>query len=280
MELRTLLGIVGLALWCITGTTSFGQQQPTPPLAFEVASVKPNSSGTSGGRFVMPPGDRLIAENMQLRALITEAYSAEQAQLVDFPSWINDARYDVAAKAEAPSSVNQLHLMLRTLLADRFKLGVHTEMREGPIFALVVVKSGKLGPSIRPAAEDCAALRAKGTTPGADPCGVGSMANADRLGMIKARGFPLSSVVGLLTRQSGRRVVDKTGLTGPFDWELKWTPQAFLQGSFDRQRFPDIDPDGPSIFTAVQEQWGLKLEPEKDAGKVLVIDHVERPTPN
>ena len=79
---------------------------------------------------------------------------------------------------------------------------------------------------------------------------------------------------------AGRRVVNKSGLTGNFDWDLTWTPQAFQHTSFDRERFPSIDPDGPSIFTALQEQLGLKLDPENGQGTVLVIDHVEQPTPD
>jgi uncharacterized protein (TIGR03435 family) len=90
----------------------------------------------------------------------------------------------------------------------------------------------------------------------------------------------IDQFAGLLSRDAGRKVVNKTGLTGTFDLDLKWTPQSFLQGSFDRERFPFIDPDGPSIFTAVQEQLGLKLDAEKGQGEVLVIDSVEQPTPD
>jgi uncharacterized protein (TIGR03435 family) len=112
------------------------------------------------------------------------------------------------------------------------------------------------------------------------PCGLRTFANALMTGRMSVRGFGLDQILGLLSRDAGRKVVDKTGLTGTFDFDLTWTPQVFLQGSFDRERFPSIDADGPSIFTAVQEQLGLKLESIKGSVEFLVIDHVEPPTPN
>jgi uncharacterized protein (TIGR03435 family) len=92
------------------------------------------------------------------------------------------------------------------------------------------------------------------------------------------RGIGIEQLAGMLQRDAGRRVVNKTGLTGNFDWDLTWTPEAFRQTPFDRERFPSLDPDGPSIFTAIEEQLGLKLQPDRDEGSVLVIDHVEHPT--
>ena len=107
-----------------------------------------------------------------------------------------------------------------------------------------------------------------------------SFATATMTGKMSVHGFPLSQL-GVVARDAGsRRVEDKTGLTGEFDWDLSWTPQLFLQGPFDRDRFPNIDPDGPSIFTALQEQLGLKLESTTGPVDVLVIDHVEQPTPD
>jgi uncharacterized protein (TIGR03435 family) len=99
-------------------------------------------------------------------------------------------------------------------------------------------------------------------------------------GKMSVRGMGLDLLAGVLSREAGRKVVDKTELSGNFDWDLAFTPQRFLERSFDRDRFPSIDPSGPSVFTAVQEQLGLKLESQKGDGSVLVIEHVEHPTGN
>jgi len=279
----TLLGLALVASATAGAELRALQQQPAPPPAgFEVASVKENKAGPQSiQRFVLQPGDHFTAVNFLLRNLITEAYRAEEAQLADPPNWIDDARYDIVAKAEKPVSRDEMRLMLRSLLMERFQLAVHTEMREGPIFALVLAhKDGALGPHLRRAAKTCEELRAEAASPDADPCGFGSVSSGFFLGRMQAHGFTLANVMAYVQREAGRRIVDKTGLSGAFDWELTFTPQVFLNPSFPRDRFTDVDRDGPSIFTALQEQWGLKLEPQKDLGKVLVIDHVERPTPN
>jgi uncharacterized protein (TIGR03435 family) len=186
----------------------------------------------------------------------------------------------VNAKAEAPASREQLQLMLRALLTERFKLVVHTETKSEPIWTLVRARrDGKLGPNLRPASADCAALRANAQAAGRSPCGdLGSMAGVT--GKMSVRGMGLDVLVRVLSREAGRQVVDKTELSGNFDWDLAFTPQRFLERSFDRDRFPSIDPSGPSVFTAVQEQLGLKLESRKGEGSVLVIDHVEHPIEN
>jgi uncharacterized protein (TIGR03435 family) len=221
--------------------------------------------------------------NVTLRILIQIAYPGP-TEIAGGPSWIGSGpsgdRFDVNAKAEMASSREQLQLMLRTLLADRFKLVVHTETKVEPVYALVLVKrDGSLGPNLHRAAADCAALRtaaaAAGPLRGAGPCGLGGLP-----GNMHIRGIGIDQLAVMLQRDAGRRVVNKTGLTGNFDWDLTWTPDAFRQAPFDRERFPTIDPDGPSIFTALQEQLGLKLEPENGQGDVLVIDHAEKPTEN
>jgi len=251
--------------------------------AFDVASVKPNKSGPSAiQRVVMQPGDRVTLTNVTLRTLIQVAYP-RMSEIVGGPSWIGSGpsgdRFDVNAKAESSASRDQLQLMLRTLLADRFKLALHPETRAELIYALVFARSDRrLGPTLRPAATDCATIRAGAQSDDRDPCGIRTFANALVTGRLSVRGLGLDQLVGLLSRDAGRKVVDNTGLAGTFDCDLTWTPQTFLQGSFDRERFPSIDPNGPSIFTAVQEQLGLKLESQKGPVEVLVIDHVEKPS--
>jgi uncharacterized protein (TIGR03435 family) len=266
---------------CLVAGILAAQTAP-PTAAFEVASIKPNKSGPGSiQRAGLQPGDRVTMTNVTLRILIQIAYPGP-SEIVGGPSWIGSGpsgdRFDVNAKAELASSREQLQLMLRTLLADRFKLVVHTETRVEPVYALVLVKrDGSLGPNLHRAAADCAALRAAaaaaGPLRGAGPCGLGGLP-----GNMHIRGIGIDQLAGMLQRDAGRRVVNKTGLTGNFDWDLTWTPDAFRQAPFDRERFPTIDPDGPSIFTALQEQLGLKLEPENGQGDVLVIDRAEHPT--
>ena len=154
---------------------------------------------------------------------------------------------------------------------------VHTETRTDPIWALVLARpDGKLGPNLHRATTSCAALR-EAAQPREDPCGLRSFAVGIGTGRMSVHGFRIAQLA-VVARDAGRRVVDKTGLTGDFDWDLTWTPQVFLQGSFDRERFPSIDPDGPSVFTALSEQLGLKLESTKGSSDALIIDHVEQPT--
>jgi uncharacterized protein (TIGR03435 family) len=232
----------------------------------------------------MQPGDRITMTNVTMRTVIQVAYPAV-FEIVGGPDWFGTGpggdRFDVTAKAEAQASREQLQLMLRTLLAERFKLVVHTQTRSQPGFALALVaKDGRLGPHLRRAEIECDTLRAAPRKPGErDPCGIGTLANAGITGTISLKGVALGNTLVAVARQdTGRTVIDKTGLTGSFDWELTWTPQNFLQRTFDRERFPSIDPDGPSIFTALQEQLGLKLESQATDVAVLVVDHVEHPT--
>jgi uncharacterized protein (TIGR03435 family) len=262
-------------------------QQPT----FEVASVKPNKSGpNSPQRGGLPPGDRVSLINLTARTLIQIAYP-NALEIARAPAWIGGQgpnfdveRFDVVAKAEKISTAGELQSMLRTLLADRFKLLVHTESRTEPTWVLVLARrDGRLGPNLHPAAASCAALREeaqKPIEPGKDPCGMRSFATALMTGTMSVRGLTIDQI-GMVTNDlERRRFVNKTGLTGTYDWDLRWTPQRFLQATFDRDRFPTIDPDGPSIFTALQEQLGLKLESEKGDAEILVIDRIEHPSEN
>jgi uncharacterized protein (TIGR03435 family) len=278
------LAIAGIVAIGAVGTLR--AQEPaadTKPSAFEVASVKPNNSGRfalmGGG---IRPGDRVTFINMPLDALIREAYSDayQTDHLVGGPDWMANDRFDISAKADAQVPADQLREMLRTLLADRFHLRVHAETRDEPIYALVFARSDhRLGPNLRPAATDCAAIRAGAAHSGdPDPCGIRTFANALRTGRMSVRGLRLDQFFGLLSRDAGRKVVNKTELTGVFDCDLSWTPRTFIQAPFNQERFPSIDPNGPSIFTAVQEQLGLKLESTKGPVDILVIDHVEQPS--
>jgi uncharacterized protein (TIGR03435 family) len=272
-------------------TAAVAARAQTPQQAFEVASVKQNKAGPgSPQRIGFVAGDRVSFTNVILLALIQTAY--DTAEIIGGPDWIGKQgqpnwdvdRFDVAAKASAPASRDELKAMLRMLLAERFKLVAHTEARSEPVWALVLARrDGRLGSHLRAARASCAELRAgwQPKTPGEpDPCGTRSFATALMTGHMDVHGLALDQL-GILAMDAGRRpVVNKTGLTGFFDWDLTWTPQRFLQGGVDRDRFPDINPDGPSVFTALEEQLGLKLESQKGESTVLVIDHVERPSEN
>jgi uncharacterized protein (TIGR03435 family) len=260
-------------------------RDPTAP-GFEIVSVKPNPSGVSAFRQgPMFSGDGLTAVNVPLRALIYAAYQVDQYHLSGEPGWvgsgpINDVAYfDVTAKAHASASADQLRLMLQELLVDRFQLVAHTEIRDIPIYGLVLADpNGILGPNLHKATADCATLRAAAARDGRPagpnnfPCG-----NHAELGQLSARGMNMSVLAALVSRDAGRMVVDKTALEGLFDWDLTYTPEQLRHHPPDR--FKSVDPEGPSIFMAVQE-LGLTLAPQESLDDVLVIDHVEHPTPD
>ena len=253
-------------------------------LMFEVASVKPNRSGATEVRWTFANG-RFTAVNVTLKALVSSAFGSPEQPLPDFqiaggPSWLDSARFDVLAQVRAaPGADNGTTMttstlrMLRNLLEARFQLRTHVESREQPIYALVLSdKNGALGPQLRRRTVDCAAIAA-GTAAG-EPCG-GQIVP----GRVSSRGASISQLVSGLARlmpNVGRLVVDRTGLTGTYDLDLTWTPDQLP--SADRNAMPmpaaPIDPNGPSLFTALQEQLGLKLESARGPVPVLMIDSV------
>jgi uncharacterized protein (TIGR03435 family) len=254
-------------------------QAPAP--SFEIASVKPNASGLGAPMAVRPQNDRLTIVNVPGRKLVQMAFRLDVEQIEGAPSWLVNEHFDVTAKATAPfSPSNRWQDMLRTLLEERFRLRVRHAPKEVQGFALVVARAdGRLGPSLRRAGASCAELSARSKDPEKDdPCGVRTTAmRAFLTGMMSMHGLELSALVGWARADLRRPIVDETGLTGAFDWDVKWTPQNFLGQSFNRERFPTIDPEGPAIGTAFEEQLGLKLEPRRIPLDVIVIEHVERP---
>ncbi len=185
------------------------------------------------------------------------------------PDWLDVDRFDVAARGNPHATLEERRARLRNLLRDRFKLVLHSETRELPILALVLARAdGRLGPHLRPSAIDCDEyMRIKKPLPppqsatAARPCRMMMVAG----GGLRGGAMKLPALVATLSANVGRVVVDRTGLTGSYDFELQWS------------RDPAADASAPSIFTALQDQLGLKLEPARGPVDVLVVDHVERP---
>jgi bla regulator protein BlaR1 len=266
--------------------------------AFEVASVKPNTShGPSGLDFAA--GGRLTARNMSLRTLIWIAYRIQDFQLSGGPDLLND-RFDIVAKSEGNLPVNELQLRLRTLLGDRFGLTVHSETRELPVYALVMARSdGKMGAQLRRSGDSCAPITAPAGAPPPPPPPPGSAAlpgpaadaDPNRIGQgcggmfipgrLSGRKMTMTQVANTLSRFLKRAVIERTGLTGNFDLDLAYTPDQMPVSGPEGFPLPAAlapSSEDPSIFTAVQEQLGLKLQSTEGPVQVLVIDHVQRPS--
>ena len=289
MAHRNVLRTLGIIAVAVMGLDARTIQTPETP-AFEVASVKPSKSENGRGAS-FPPGGRFTATDLTPRELIALAYDIpnpfRNIRISDGPGWIDSARFDIVAKGEANSSPERVRLMLRALLANRFKLVARNQVRERPIYALVLARSDRrLGPQLRRSDLDCAA---RGNAPLApipsDPNVAPPCVMRQSPGHIVASATTMSNFVamGLSRFVEDRLVVDRTGLTGRFDLSLEWTPasRGFGPPPVLPPGLPEPAPphaDGPSIFTAVEEQLGLKLQPTTGAVEVLVIEHVEHPT--
>ncbi len=294
-------GIVLLAGLVVTTTVlTQSRDVAVENVKFEVASVRPNTLPDVFSTVQMQPGGRYTVINMPLRNLIINAYGLQGTQLVGAPDWIASERFDINAKANeelgppvSRDGPSQIQLLMRSLLAERFKLSVHRESREMPIYHLILARSdGRLGPELKPSTVDCRALiearKAEGLMPELPKPGERPQCGARvGFGELAAGGQPLLELITLLSATVQRNVVDRTGLSGNFDIHLKWTPDQLPprpagMPANERIRINgvEIDPNGPSIFTAVQEQLGLKLDAQRGPVEVLVIDHIERPTPD
>lgn len=269
---------VGICLAALTvsivAQTPQAAVQPASP-AFEVAAIRPNKSGEQRGRADIQPSGRVTFTNMSLYELVRGAYGAERQEIERhlivpgkaYPSWIESDRWDIVANAPAGTDRDQLRTMLRNLLTDRFKLVARRDTRQVPAYSLVVARADRrLGPQMRPSSADCdalaAAFRASGAppSPNAPVCG-----RRSGEGRIWGTGILVPELIGTLIPSAGRPIVDATGLTGRFDLDMKWTPDP-------------VSADGISLFTAIQDQLGLRLEPGSAPLEVLVIESAERPT--
>jgi uncharacterized protein (TIGR03435 family) len=259
----------------LVAVTVLGVPAAAQRARFDVASVKLHTSDDQSVYMVAQPGGRFVAGNITLRFLIRSAFQLQGDQIVGGPNWLDTDRFDIDARAPqapGPPSV-QLLDMLQTLLAERFKLTTHTEKRELPVFALERVgRDASFGPGLRPTA--CPELTVDLSRP--QPC-----TNAQTgVGSLTLRGMPFNQFTPFLSSFVNRVVVDRTGLDGRYDLELKWTPEQPAQGRGGAGEPPAADPNAISIFTALQEQLGLRLNSTRDMVDVLVIDTLEHPTPN
>jgi uncharacterized protein (TIGR03435 family) len=307
--MKTLLLMAGV----LTTATLAAQQGTSAPAGepipkFEVTSVKRNTSGDGFTTVSLAP-TRPTFINMAVRQLIVRAYGVQQFQVQGGPSWITGDRFDITAKsADDGITPAQMNLMLRSLLADRFKLKVHRETRQSDVYRLVKARlDGKLGDSLRPAAVDCGArgrgapggpvpgpglgTQVPGPAPGArvggPQPGPGGVSNGCMMMMTPGRlqlgGQPLSAFVTALANQVGRPVLDETGLSGAYDLTLSFMPDAGGRGlppgvpPPGGPDLPPIDPNAPALPTALQEQLGLKLESTKGPVEMIVIDSIEPP---
>jgi len=257
----------------------------TPPVSqtFEVATIKLNRSGERRPRqVVLPRAGRLTLTNISIRELIQDAYGLPfPALLLNVPDWARTDHVDVVAKAPSAAPVTVLQHMLQPLLAEYFKLSVHRETHEMDVLAMVLATPGRLGPQLKPSLDACDELVG---TPGGFARAPEGAANErgtcgilpGGAGRIIARGLDMPGLAAYIGTTPGRMIIDRTGIAGRFDVDLTYTPSIFSTDAPERRSPPPgVDPTGPPLITALQDQLGLKLQPLRIPIDVLVIDHAE-----
>jgi uncharacterized protein (TIGR03435 family) len=248
------------------------------PPEFEVASLKPSQAAARGFSIIPEPGGKLNARNITVKRLIAVAYSVTDFQIVSDVPWLESARYDMEARASNPAALPQLRLMLRSLLGERFKMQIHRDTREMKVYNLTVVKPGSLGAGLVEMPNgDCAAESTQ--QPGlknGTPCGVVNM-GAGRITGLRGR---MSQVADRLSALLGTTVLDKTGLTGLYNVNLTWAPDPETEFTLTGDRPLAPNEPGPTVFAALQEQFGLKLTAGKGPVEVIVVDSAEKAVGN
>jgi uncharacterized protein (TIGR03435 family) len=251
-----------LAIWqaAIVALIVHAPRVQAQPPAFDAVSVKPSDPASGHGTVVnMTPGEGLRVVNATLRDMIETAYDVRQFQIQGGPSWAGASKYDVAATsglpagAKPPSDWKEVRLKAQAMLKQRFQLELHRETRELPIYSLVVAKGG-----VKPDGLSATDGPRRGINAGK--------------GTMLGEAATIADLVSKLSRLLDRPVVDHTGLQGNYDFKLQWTP--------DMESSVPEPSAGPSLFTAIQQQLGLRLEATKGPVEVLVIDRVERPSEN
>jgi uncharacterized protein (TIGR03435 family) len=253
-------------------------------MAFDVASVKLDKGSISASSFPLDNGDAFIPGNrfsadVRLLTYIRFAYKASLTQeqsdsiLAQLPKWVASDRFEIQARAEGNPTKDQMRLMMQSLLADRFKLAIHFETRDVPVFALTLVKPGKTGPTLRPHADgppcdapDVFPLRCDAAMLEMKP---------NRMHQAGARNVTMASLADFLPSLAGlgRPVLDQTGLSGRFDFVVEWVPES--NGTLPPNAGAQPHSQGPAFLKALGEQLGLKLKSTRGPVQALVVDHVE-----
>jgi uncharacterized protein (TIGR03435 family) len=267
--------VVGALTLALGGHLARAQAPAVPAQGetFEVVSVKPMKALPGREHWSNSPvSGHFTTTNITVQALIENAYFLQVFQIINAPSWTTADRFAIDAKGAPFNTAEQFKSRLQGILTDRFKIAVHYETREMPIFALVLARpDGRLGPDLRRSDIDCVEVaRTRDSTPrpasptATEPC----TKKRPEAYLWVAGSLPLASLAEDLTSEMKRTVLDRTGLPGAFDYRLRWSPDQ------------TVDPSAPLIVTALQEQLGLKLESARGPVEVLVIDHVEQPSPD
>jgi uncharacterized protein (TIGR03435 family) len=231
------------------------------PVVFDAVSIKVNKTG-SGGEIGWA-GARFRMTNVSAKGLIAWGYPGRTGELIGAPAWIDSERFDMDARAAFEPTPQQGQLMLRQLLADRFKLAAHFEKQQRPVYNLIVARSDA---RLRHVDVDCEAFRRGAIVlPPAEPMPCTTRMRAGESMVMISGGQTMQSLGDTLSNAAGRPVFDKTGLAGLYAFKLE---------------YGGAGPDGLSVFTALQEQLGLKLESARGPVEILVIDHIDHPTEN
>lgn len=249
-----------VAVVLLVGTTLGLLRAPLAQVTFDVASIRENTRPDGVERLRRTPDGGVATEHVRARFLITVAYQLQPFQLIGVPGWANETFYDITAKPASGSATTRtdMNAMLQALLVDRFKLRSHRENRSMDGFALVQVKKGTLGPAIKVSDLDCE------KTPALRPC----QTFGDAGSTFVISGAPISTLLQRLTAEVNAPVDDETGLMGTYDMNLRWSSELTANS------------DLPSLFTALQEQLGLRLERRRITAEVFVVDQFERPAPD
>jgi uncharacterized protein (TIGR03435 family) len=275
-----------LIAWCVAASTAMpartAAQVPLPEgppvdpaLRFEVASIKPFNEDAPA-RYRMQSDARLNVTGASVRLLLRNAFRVQDDLLIGLPDWANTERYSIVAQPPAGTRVTAIPTMLANLLVDRFNLVTHRETRERQTFDLVLANAeGRLGRALTPTSAECEAMVDAGTPAAAPPAGAdrppcGTMQMAP--GLARGTGVPQARLVPMLSQLTDRPVNDRTGLTGLYDFTLTFNPNLNPDAA--------ANADAPHLFTALQEQLGLRLASQRAPAQVVVIDRIEKPTPD
>jgi uncharacterized protein (TIGR03435 family) len=251
--IQSIAGVFAVLFAEAAAFQSSGQTPASPqPQAFQTVSIKPSRNGADGTRMKTSPG-RLTAVNVTPRELLLYAFGARDSQLIGGPDWLAKDKFDIEAVTGTSDDLNRTTLqpLLQSMFADRFKLKFHRENRELPVYSLAVAKGG---PNL--------------TVHSGEGKPVTGVSASSGKYVVNARKTTMKGLAEVLGRQTDRLVIDNTGLEGEYDFRLSWTDLA------------TVDSEDLSLFTAIQEQLGLKLQSAKARVQVTVIDSIGRPSEN